>query len=193
MTGVQTCALPIYREFENNGIIYLLHSLDLDTGEGHYNLVTHPKKLFSVKFYCEECNVGYKEFKSHKCSDIPEHEWCKSCYDRCCGVSLGEWGRCPSCDCILRCVACADRHQLAKCVSKYACSFCNAVVRRLPVKCFDENGSPYNRLLTDGEMMRYHQCNMHWCRECEKLVEDDHLCYVRHVKVKAQNNKLMFF
>ncbi len=190
------CVYTGSEEFGENGILHLLHSIDLESGEGHYDLITSITKFFSVRAFCEVCNVGYNVPHSHQCPDVDDAEWCKSCYDRTCGVSLGEWGKCESCGCSLRSVACAERHQLKKCDRFYFCRFCHGTARRPKLKARgvpDGFGGENERLMNDDEMERYHLCNMHWCRECEAQVDDDHLCFVKKIKPLPMLAKLMFF
>jgi hypothetical protein len=73
----------------------------------------------------------------------------------------------------------------------YFCGVCHANVRRPIKKVPDEEG--ILQPMSDDDMKSHHVCTMHWCRECERRVDDEHLCFVKKVPAKRPSNKIMFF
>jgi hypothetical protein len=172
----------VYKGKPRPHVVYLCYSENPETDEGHYDLISNVRGFFSTHFYCTRCDHPYFNITDHRCEDITN--WCFSCYKPEC-QNQPTTDTCTDCPAIFRSATCKENHKALNCHLKWKCLKCRNKFARQR----QQDGA----LFTDLEMEQNHSCIGYFCSECDKNVEDDHLCYVKKTGVKEHTQKLVFF
>lgn len=187
---VKVVSLPhllkiVYKGKETGGdVIYLCYSELADKKIGHFDLIGNINGFFSKHYYCTKCDVAYNNVTDHKCPDVTN--WCYSCFDRRCEGNGKE--TCKDCNTLFRSAECKKRHALLACARNWTCQKCKRKVPRMKINLNGES-----RKMNDAEMLDAHRCSDYHCTECDKLVEENHLCFIKRKELKPPNCRLLFF
>ena len=136
-------------------------------GVDHYDAITKVTGFLGASYYCEYCDVGYKQRGDQRCADGFD-----GCYSDIPCIR-GEKIRCMDCKKTFRSRDCFAKHKAMK--SKQHKSICHLVYNC--GKCnFRSVGSKKN-----------HVCpGQRKCRNCKEIVGPDHQCYIQSYECKSE-------
>jgi hypothetical protein len=161
--------------------IFILHSIDRWTGQGHFDCITKITGLMCRQNYCQLCNKAYQNRGTHSCTV-------------CCGICgfencrVGERISCSRCNRECRSKMCLVRHQKGYvgksgkhveglCSQKWLCPVCKVMILDSP----------------DSQRVKNHACGETWCSVCNQYFLDRHRCFMKIEKERESANKFIFF
>ena len=122
----------------------------------HYNAITNIRGYMSAKYYCEKCNVKYRELFKHRCPDQ-----CTQCYSNC-----GQEDIRITCDQFER--QFINRY----CYTNHLGRLCAKI--KYCIKC----GVTY-------KTSEKHKCNFFKCKKCGVCTDKPHYCDIKPANKNA--------
>ena len=193
------CHIQVFSAEQNMEIIFSTFDGDAENGEykgdfesiewfnllledEHYTPITRIHKLLGdQRNFCYRCRKTYHS--QHHC--IPKCSMCGSEENH---YTLWEndktqgaqWQACEKCGRNFFGQECFDNHVLQMCHSRWKCKECKMT--------FKTEGRPGPRVCKQSE----HVCKTIWCKNCEKFMIPDHICFIKPLEVIETNTKYLF-
>ncbi len=168
--------LYINNEYEFKKYIYILHN------NNHFYAIRSIRQYYQkpeagryrhFKYFCHMCKKGFSKNGDHVCKNT-----CNQCKRLACpddGVQ-----QCGDCNNVCNNEKCLNIHLEKYCIKKRKCDVCGFTKRKI------------------------HAClKQHYCKNCKKIVDDGHLCYIlteserklrdKNVVKTEYNNGIIFF
>ena len=158
--------------------IYLYHLQSSEYNEGHFAVICKITGLLNRSYYCNNCDKGFNNRKSHKCS-----EWCNICGRSQCLPAVNSTVKviCQECNAFCRSEICLRKHKTKQ--GKSDSSMCDTML--FCPKCFIS----LHGYRTKNYPLERHVCGEAFCNNCRKMYvaeEDNHKCYMRSVTSKKE-------
>lgn len=136
---------PIFKGPEMISKIYIEHF------NNHYNAIINIKAYIGRDFYCETCNIGYKEKTKHRCKFE-----CRKCLSKCNNLSNSSKIVCYMCKRSFFGNECYNNHLIGKICSK---------IKKCEICLVEYKGN--------------HSCEKIICKWCNETISQPHLCYMK--------------
>ena len=160
--------------------IFLYHLQSPEYTQGHFAVITKITGLLNRSYYCNKCDKGFNNKKSHKCS-----VWCNICGRSECleEEKIGEKIVCGVCNAFCRSKSCLKTHSEVR--EKSQTSMCDKLL--FCPKCYVS----LHHYRTKKYPITRHTCGEAFCNNCRKMYipeEEKHRCYMRSIPSQKQTH-----